>query len=1342
MKQLLPALVAGLACLTSACSEEEAGWISSLQPVVMDLGWSSTGTMSVDRLGHAVSLLPSGKVLASGGCVSGGSPCSASAELYDPATGTWQATGSMLSVRASHTSTVLLSGLVLVAGGNLLTAELYDPAMGSWQQTGMASQLRAGSTATLLPTGRVLVVGGGGAALPEVYDPVTGSWGLAGSIVRSNGHTATLLPSGKVLVTGGVEGGAPVTAGQLYDPASSTWGATGAMGVPRSSHVATLLTSGQVLVTGGVDATGGELASAEIYDPVTETWSPTGSMGTVQGGSLTSTLLPSGKVLVTGGLQGAELYDPALGTWLATDNPRSTDARTPALLLPSGKVLIASPSSGLYHPPAGTCTATAPLTRARTGAAVAHLPDGRVLVTGGEDGGGPISVAELYDPATGAWTATGSMRRARHGHSATLLPNGTVLVAGGYGVKSAEIYDPISGTWSLTSPLAEARGLHTATLLPSGAVLVAGGHIEGIRLATAEIYSPSPGTWAPARSMRERRSSHTATLLRNGQVLVAGGTPDGTALKTTELYDPALDEWRDAAPLSFARRDHTATLLPSGAVLIAGGQDDFDFLPSAELYTTATGAWRMTGAMAGGRFGHTATALPGGEVLVTSGWRNSVSPVLSAEVYDEASERWSFAGTLEVGRGTPAAIWLPNGRVLVVGGTNAELHEETGASDAWRPSLAAPPPLRTGAAVTVNGSRLRGISEASSGSWYNNSPTNVPVVELLPPSGNAGIRVPLQAFSDLSLTLTVPPVPEGYYLLTVTANAVPGGRLVFVDGPPAAPGLTAPPLLAASARPPIAGGAEAGSTVEVSVDGISLGTTTAGEDGTWSFTPATTLPDGPHLAIARATDAQGRAGLWSSPRRFTIDTLPPARPTLTGPPVFVANRYPRIGGTAEAGSQVMIWMDGVFAATCKVGGQGYEWSYTDVYVDHVGGVLAGTCWVGGAGTWSFNRRLEFSDGPHWVAAQAQDPTGNIGPVSMPRSFTVDTAAPPQPVLITPASEAVLSGPRPIFTGTAESGSTVTVNVDASVACVTGADGAGAWSCRSALDLLQGLHTIYASAKDAAGNQGGIASRLFRVGSSTPTVVIATPIEGAVEISPTPLISGLAEVGRSVTVWLDGALAGTVWTSNSGSWSLIPTAPLARGPHMVVAWSTDTAGNSSFSATRFFSVHPLETGMPSGPDTIAPPVPVLVAPHNGALLEIATPELSGTAEPRSTVWVMLDGAVAGVTQASDTEGWTFIPVLALSDGLHTVTLRGLDAAGNASPVSSPRAFTIQRSRSFYGSGCSVAPSGGLGGALLLFLALSGPRRTASRVRPCRPDGGDPESPAPPPRWGPGGRSRCR
>ena len=250
----------------------------------------------------------------------------------------------------------------------------------------------------------------------------------------------------------------------VHPCAGAAFFVTGSLSTPRESHTATLLPNGQVLVAGGFN-NGSELASAELFNPATGSWTPTGKLNTPRD-SHTATLLPNGQVLVAGG---------------------------------NGN---------------------------------------------GSGSGSYLASVELFNPATGSWTPTGNLNILRAYQTATLLPNGQVLVAGGDGnlgpggaLRIAELFNPAAGSWTPTGNLNTPRASHTATLLPNGQVLVAGGFNNGSALASAELFNSATGSWTPTGNLNSRRDSHTATLLPNGQVLVAGGYGSGSALASAELYD-------------------------------------------------------------------------------------------------------------------------------------------------------------------------------------------------------------------------------------------------------------------------------------------------------------------------------------------------------------------------------------------------------------------------------------------------------------------------------------------------------------------------------------------------------------------------------------------------------------------------------------------------------------------------------------------------------------------------------------------------------------------------------------------------------------------------------------
>jgi len=220
--------------------------------------WARTGSLHHARAFHAATLLPSGQVLVAGGCQA---PCGndseaslASAELYTPRTGTWTVTGSLHQPRLQYTLTLLPSGQVLAVGGCatagcttiLGSAELYTPRTGTWTVTGALPQARAFQTATLLPNGQVLVAGGGDSQGPlasaELYNPRTGAWTVTGSLHAPRArHRAVLLPDGQVLVAGGADSQGPLASAELYNPRTGTWTTTGSLHDARCCLGLTLL---------------------------------------------------------------------------------------------------------------------------------------------------------------------------------------------------------------------------------------------------------------------------------------------------------------------------------------------------------------------------------------------------------------------------------------------------------------------------------------------------------------------------------------------------------------------------------------------------------------------------------------------------------------------------------------------------------------------------------------------------------------------------------------------------------------------------------------------------------------------------------------------------------------------------------------------------------------------------------------------------------------------------------------------------------------------------------------------------------------------------------------------
>ncbi len=462
--------------------------------------------------------------------------------------------------------------------------------------------------------------------------------------------------------------------------------------------------------------------------------------------------------------------------------------------------------------------------------------------------------------------------------------------------------------------------------------------------------------------------------------------------------------------------------------------------------------------------------------------------------------------------------------------------------------------------------------------------------------------------------------------------------------PPLAPVVNTPPDNSSTnnPRPVYTGTAEAGSTVTVYVDGTAVGTTTASATSTWSFVQPTALADGGHTVMATATDAAGNVSPDSNTNNFIIDTVSPVAPVVLTPAdgSVINTNTPEYSGDAQG-----------LAATVTV------------YVD---GTPVGTASVIG-GSWTFTQPFPLTDGVHTVMVISQDRAGNVSPNSNTNTFTVDTAPPAPPVVLTPADGSHTNNTTPLYTGTAEAGSTVTVYVDGTAVGTTTANASGAWSLTQPTALPEGSHSVKATATDTVGNVSGFSNtNTFTVDTTPPPAPVAlTPANGSHTNNAKPTYTGTAEANTTVTVYVDGTAVGTTTANASGSWSFTPITALPEGSHSVKATATDAAGNVSvFSNTNTFTV-----------DTTPPAAPVVSTPANGSRTTNTTPTYTGTAEAGATVTVYVDGTAVGTTTATAAGSWSFTQPTALPEGAHTVSATATDAAGNTSASSNTNTFTV-------------------------------------------------------------------
>ncbi|WP_372993994.1 Ig-like domain-containing protein, partial [Sulfitobacter sp.] len=263
------------------------------------------------------------------------------------------------------------------------------------------------------------------------------------------------------------------------------------------------------------------------------------------------------------------------------------------------------------------------------------------------------------------------------------------------------------------------------------------------------------------------------------------------------------------------------------------------------------------------------------------------------------------------------------------------------------------------------------------------------------------------------------------------------------------------------------GTAEAGSKVEVFVNGVSVGTTTSDVDGNWTFRhTGTQLADGDYAITATASDTAVNVSADSTPLNITIDTSAQNASEVSG-----VSEDTNIDGDGITNDNTL-----TFNGTAEAG------SVVEVFVN---GTAIGTTTANTDGTWTFDHTgTELSDGDYAITAAATDAAGNTSAASTPLNITIDTSAPNAPVVsgITEDTnidgDGITSDNTLSFNGTAEAGSKVEVFVNGTSIGTTTANIDGTWTFdHSGTQLADGDYSITATATDAAGNTSAASTPL-------------------------------------------------------------------------------------------------------------------------------------------------------------------------------------------------------------------------------------------------------------------------
>ncbi|MCS7459565.1 Ig-like domain-containing protein [Paenibacillus doosanensis] len=435
-------------------------------------------------------------------------------------------------------------------------------------------------------------------------------------------------------------------------------------------------------------------------------------------------------------------------------------------------------------------------------------------------------------------------------------------------------------------------------------------------------------------------------------------------------------------------------------------------------------------------------------------------------------------------------------------------------------------------------------------------------------------------------------------------------------------------------KPVISGTAEAGDTIVLKIDGVMVSDSViAGNDGKWSFTPASALTEGVHTVDATANDTLGNIA-DAVQVSFTVDTSTNVAISAPANGSTTKETKPVISGTAEAGDTIVLKIDGVMVSDSVI--------------------------AGNDGKWSFTTTNALTKGVHTVDATATDTLGNTADAAQV-SFTIDSST--FVAIAAPANGSKTKETKPVISGTAEAGDTIVVKIDGVTASDSViANGEGKWSFTPASALTEGVHTVNAAATDTLGNIADAAQVSFNIDSST-FVAIAAPANGSTTKESKPVISGTAEAGDTIVVKIDGVMVSdSVIAGNDGKWSFTPASALTEGVHTVDATATDTLGNTADAAQVSFTID-------------SSTFVAIAAPANGSTTKESKPVISGAAEPGATIVVKIDGVTASDSVIANGEGkWSFTTTNALAEGVHTVDATATDTLGNTADAAQV-SFTV-------------------------------------------------------------------